>query len=181
MPASYHAHLLAFSHRLNRQFFTRNLTDAHLVYLARESLPGYLRFGGTGNDELTYAFGDYNRTAKELNATHLAGKSSWICHFEWPVIWLRPDQPSHHLWAHFCEAAHPHIHSLAQTYRQSPGLMNLASKSGAKMLFGLNITHSRVNKSKEYPEGLWDPQNARDMISYALAQRFEFYGFELGE
>lgn len=59
--------------------------------------------------------------------------------------------------------------------------MNLASKSGAKMVFGLNIMHNRVNQSKEYPEGLWDPQNARDMISYALSQHFDFYGFELGQ
>lgn len=59
--------------------------------------------------------------------------------------------------------------------------MNLASKSGAKMVFGLNIMHNRVNQSKEYPEGLWDPQNSRDMISYALSQHFEFYGFELGQ
>lgn len=41
----------------NRGFFWRNLSDPQLHYLAKSSAPGFLRFGGTGNDHLTYAFG----------------------------------------------------------------------------------------------------------------------------
>eukprot|EP01052_Picozoa_sp_SAG31_P018193 SAG31_NODE_1278_length_9041_cov_3.415231_1_plen_2946_part_10 len=39
----------------DRQFFTRNLSDPQLHYLAAASLPGYIRFGGTGNDLLRYS------------------------------------------------------------------------------------------------------------------------------
>ena len=40
---------------LNRQWASRNLSDRTLRSLARQSLPGYLRFGGGGNDLLHYA------------------------------------------------------------------------------------------------------------------------------
>lgn len=101
--------------------------------MARESMPGYLRFGGTGNDELNYAFGNYNCTENCLNATM--------------------------------------FHDLTQ----------LANVSGAQLVFALNIKHSRVNVSDEFPEGLWDPQNARDLLLHGLARNYTFYGFELGE
>ena len=42
----------------DRQFFTRNLSSFELHYLAKNSMPGLLRFGGTGNDGLVYAFGN---------------------------------------------------------------------------------------------------------------------------
>jgi hypothetical protein len=40
---------------LNRQWKSRDLSDRTLRSLARQSLPGYLRFGGGGNDDLRYA------------------------------------------------------------------------------------------------------------------------------
>jgi hypothetical protein len=39
----------------NRQWNVRDLSDRTLRSLARQSLPGYLRFGGGGNDGLRYA------------------------------------------------------------------------------------------------------------------------------
>ena len=42
----------------NREFFTRNLSNPELQYLAQHSMPGLLRFGGSGNDGLVYAFGN---------------------------------------------------------------------------------------------------------------------------
>ncbi|EDQ84175.1 uncharacterized protein MONBRDRAFT_30511 [Monosiga brevicollis MX1] len=68
----------------NRQFFERNLADPELHYLAAASLPGFLRFGGTGNDELTYGIGNLscagapyclNETlfVNLLNFSHAAG------------------------------------------------------------------------------------------------------------
>jgi hypothetical protein len=39
----------------DRQFFTRNWSSPMLRYYAKKSLPGYVRFGGTGNDVLNYS------------------------------------------------------------------------------------------------------------------------------
>lgn len=42
----------------NRQFMgarAADLNDPQLRYLAQASLPGYLRFGGTGNDQLVHS------------------------------------------------------------------------------------------------------------------------------
>lgn len=54
----------------NRQFFEFNFADDKLRYLAAQ-LPTYVRVGGSGEDYLTYEFG--NTTCKDtrcLNATH---------------------------------------------------------------------------------------------------------------
>jgi hypothetical protein len=55
----------------NRQFFTRDLNNSELHYLARMSMPGLLRFGGTGNDFLIYGFGNTTCDASQtcLNQT----------------------------------------------------------------------------------------------------------------
>ena len=50
----------------NRGWEVRNLSQPKLRYLAAASLPGYLRFGGTGNDKLIYGVG--NITKCSLNA-----------------------------------------------------------------------------------------------------------------
>lgn len=56
----------------NREWDTRNLSDPKLVYLARESLPGYLRFGGSGNDGLRYGVGQPcpKQEGRCLNESH---------------------------------------------------------------------------------------------------------------
>lgn len=41
----------------SRQWETRNLSDPQLLYLANQSEPGLLRFGGSGNDGLHYGIG----------------------------------------------------------------------------------------------------------------------------
>ena len=45
---------------INRGWEARNLADPKLQYLAKESRPGYIRFGGSGNDGLTYGVGRSN-------------------------------------------------------------------------------------------------------------------------
>jgi hypothetical protein len=58
----------------NRQFETRDLSDPYLTYLGKESLPGYLRFGGGGNDGLSYPLnmseGICEGADRCLNRTH---------------------------------------------------------------------------------------------------------------
>lgn len=52
---------------VNRQFFSRNLKDAKLRYLAKNLGGGYLRFGGTGNDYLTYEFGNVSAASMKCS------------------------------------------------------------------------------------------------------------------
>ena len=57
----------------NRGFFVRTLSDPYLHNLGRQSQPGVLRFGGTGNDDLVYCLpggpSDPGRDAMCLNET----------------------------------------------------------------------------------------------------------------
>jgi hypothetical protein len=53
----------------NRGWEVRNLSQPKLHYLAAASLPGYLRFGGSGNDGLVYGVGN-NVSACAPSATH---------------------------------------------------------------------------------------------------------------
>eukprot|EP00730_Choanoeca_flexa_P019632 TRINITY_DN9598_c0_g1_i2.p1 TRINITY_DN9598_c0_g1~~TRINITY_DN9598_c0_g1_i2.p1 ORF type:complete len:595 (+),score=113.64 TRINITY_DN9598_c0_g1_i2:94-1785(+) len=71
----------------DRQFFTRNLSNAELHYLARHSAPGLLRFGGTGNDDLVYAFGNSScRTGTCLNASWFDNLMDFASAADTPVV-----------------------------------------------------------------------------------------------
>ena len=58
----------------NRGWEVRNLSQPKLHYLAAASLPGYLRFGGGGNDGLVYGVGNVSSCSpgakRCLNETH---------------------------------------------------------------------------------------------------------------
>lgn len=51
-------------------------------------------------------------------------------------------------------------------------LTGFAKDSGAALVFGLNIDPT--------VDGHWDPTNAEELITYAIANDVSFYGFELG-
>jgi heparanase 1 len=122
----------------NRQWETRDLSDPFLSYLGKGSLPGYLRFGGAGNDGLNYP----------LNIT--AGDGT-----------CGPPPKSYK----------GHFRCMNRTWFDN--LMNFASDSTAKIVFGINIDP----KTKS---GGWDPAQARSVMEYAIKKGYTFYGFELG-
>eukprot|EP00045_Choanoeca_perplexa_P003552 m.31844 g.31844 ORF g.31844 m.31844 type:complete len:570 (+) comp12107_c0_seq1:2-1711(+) len=115
----------------DRQFFTRNLSNPELHYLAKYSMPGLLRFGGTGNDDLVYAFG---------NTT--CGNSPTCLNQSW-----------------------------------FDNLMDFANEANAPVIFGLSIKPRRTD---DKGNKVWDPTNARQLLTYAIQAGYTFYGFELG-
>jgi heparanase 1 len=58
------------------------------------------------------------------------------------------------------------------TERHFDDLMTFAQDAGAKMVFGFNIEVRTKN--------LWDPTEAKRVITYAQSKGYQFFGFELG-
>ena len=116
----------------NRGWEQRNLSLPKLHYLAGASTPGYMRFGGGGNDGFRYAVGANRRP---------------------------------------CNVGE---HCLNDTWFDN--LMGFANASGARLVFGLDIT---VFSSSS---GRWDPTGAYALMEYGIAKwgRDAFWGFELG-
>jgi heparanase len=93
----------------NRQFFQRDLADPLLRSLGRQSVPGYLRFGGSGNDGLVYA--------RDMGDPSSAGNGC-----------------AHHATG---DNKLPGTRCLNRTWFDA--LMGFSEASGAPIVFGLNI------------------------------------------
>lgn len=114
----------------NRQWNSFNLRDPKLLALAAASEPGYLRFGGHGND-----FGVRYGVNRQCPPP-----------------------------GHFSCINETHLKAL----------LDLSAAAGSRLVFGLNIN------VRDNATGRWDPDEARDLITWTLKQNYSFFAMELG-
>ena len=144
----------------NRGWLTRDLSSPVLRDLAAKSLPGYLRFGGSGNDGLRYALdmsaaGSPGNRCAPRTATQTQGG---------------PFRCMNRTWV--------------------DNLCGFAKHAGAKLVWGLNIwvcdNHTKNgpavdNQNKPPCVGqAWDTGEARALMAYLIKAKHEVYGYELG-
>ena len=136
----------------NRGWMKRDLSDPLLRSLGKLSLPGYLRFGGSGNDGLRYA----------LDMADLSSPGNRCA--------APPDAPAQ---------GEPGERCLNRTWVDN--LCGFAKASGAKLVFGLNIWVCENSTHYPPCEGqAWDPSDARALIAYLIQAKHEIFGYELG-
>ena len=126
-----------------RQWDTRDLSSPLLASLGRQSLPGYLRFGGSGNNELRYAL-DMPDTS---SAGNQCAKGSERC--------------------------------LNRTWVDN--LANFARRSGAKLVFGLNMAvceSTSVGSDGCFGQP-WAPTEAKALMTYLIEANHSVFGFEV--
>ena len=126
----------------NREWETRDLSSPLLASLGRQSLPGYLRFGGSGNDGLPYAL----------------------------------DMPDLSSLGNRCAPGSRRC--LNRTWTDN--LANFAKKSGAKLVFGLNVFICPGATGRDCKGQTWDPTEAKALMQYLIKANHTIYGFELG-
>jgi hypothetical protein len=128
----------------NREWEKRDLSDPLLASLGRQSLPGYLRFGGSGNDGLPYAL-DMSDPSSDGNG---CAEGSRRC--------------------------------LNRTWTDN--LANFAQRSGAKLVFGLNVEVCAKPELAQLGSNpcfgqAWDPTEARALMKYLIKANHTVYGF----
>jgi hypothetical protein len=130
----------------NREWETRDLSNPLLASLGRQSLPGYLRFGGSGNDGLPYALD----MSDPSSAGNRCLEGSKRC--------------------------------LNRTWTDN--LANFARRSGAKLVFGLNMMVCSGSSSREGGAcrgSQWNPTEAKALMRYLIQANHSVFGFELGK
>lgn len=127
----------------NREWDTRDLSQPLLHSLGQQSLPGHLRFGGAGNDNLPYAM--------DMSDPSSAGNT---CRQELYV-----------------NNSRAHGRCLNRTWVDN--LAGFAAASDAKLVFGLNICVPNCS-------GVWDPVEAKALLTYMRSQNYTIFGVELG-
>ncbi len=128
----------------NREWETRDLSNPLLASLGRQSLPGYLRFGGSGNDGLPYAL-DMSDPSSDGNGC--AEGSSRCLNRTW-----------------------------------TDNLANFAQRSGARLVFGLNVEVCAKPELAQLGRNpcsgqAWDPTEARALMQYLIKANHTVYGF----
>ena len=123
----------------NREWETRDLSSPLLASLGRQSLPGYLRFGGAGNDAL-------DMSDPSSNGNRCAAGGDGRC--------------------------------LNRTWTDN--LANFARRSGAKLVFGLNVATcakpAGQGKGKNRCAGQpWDPTEAEALMRYLIKANHSVY------
>jgi hypothetical protein len=139
----------------NREWETRNLSqnapgNDKLYYLAKASLPGFLRFGGGGNDNFDYLFdstGKNVRTCTNSSALTLSKQDHHCMNATWFDNFMQ-----------FAKASGAKLVF---------GL-NIDRRVG-----------DRGEGGPDRSGGAWDPSQAKSLIAYAIAQNYSFYGFEV--
>jgi heparanase 1 len=128
-----------------RQWDTRDLSSPLLASLGRQSLPGYLRFGGSGNNNLRYALDMSDESSAGNRCAALSGSErclnrTWVDH-----------------------------------------LANFAQRSGAKLVFGLNmaVCDSSEGSGNCFGEP-WAAGEAKILMEYLIQANHSVFGFELG-
>ena len=68
---------------------------------------------------------------------------------------------------------------------KTDNLANFARRSGAKLVFGLNVVACAIPKKSHYSGRrcagqAWDPTEAKALMEYLIKANHSVYGFELG-
>jgi hypothetical protein len=129
----------------NREWETRDLSSPLLASLGRQSLPGYLRFGGSGNDGLPYALDMSDSSTPGNRCAEAEGRC------------------------------------LNRTWTDN--LANFAKRSGAKLVFGLNVAvcahpEEKGTRRPACAGQPWDPTEAEALMRYLIKANHSVYGFE---